>query len=61
MQRIALNGVYKKDFIARSCVNSKIVVVGKKENIQRNVDGLQEMKLVMEKIAGQEGKIKKRK
>jgi hypothetical protein len=52
-QRAALSGLYKKDFIARSCVYSNIVVVGKKENIQRIVDSLQEMQMVMRDIAGQ--------
>ena len=31
-QRATLSGMYKKDFIARSCVYSNIVVVGKKED-----------------------------
>lgn len=52
-QRAALSGMYKKDFIARSCVYSKIVVVGKQENVQRIVDALQEMQAVMKEIAGQ--------
>lgn len=52
-QRAALSGIYKKDFITRSCVYSNIVVVGKKENIQRIVDALQEMQMVMKEIAGQ--------
>ena len=52
-QRAALSGIYKKDFITRSCVYSNIVVVGKKENIQRIVDALQEMQAVMWEIAGQ--------
>lgn len=52
-QRTALSGIYKKDFITRSCVYSNIVVVGKKENIQRIVDALQEMQIVMKEIAGQ--------
>lgn len=52
-QRAALSGIYKKDFITRSCVYSNIVVVGKKENIQRIVDSLQEMQIVMREIAGQ--------
>lgn len=52
-QRAALSGMYKKDFIARSCVYSNIVVVGKKENIQRIVDALQEMQMTMKEIAGQ--------
>ena len=33
-QRAALSGLNKKDFIARSCIYSNIVVVGKRENIQ---------------------------
>lgn len=52
-QRAALSGIYKKDFITRSCVYSNIAVVGKKENIQRIVDALQEMQMVMKDIAGQ--------
>lgn len=52
-QRVALSGMHKKDFIARSCVYSNIVVVGKKENIQHIVDALQEMQMVMKEIAGQ--------
>lgn len=52
-QRAVLSGIYKKDFITRSCVYSNIVVVGKKENIQRIVDALQEMQIVMKEIAGQ--------
>lgn len=52
-QRAALSGIYKKDFIIRSCIYSNIVVVGKKENIQRIVDSLQEMQIVMREIAGQ--------
>lgn len=52
-QRAALSGIYKKDFITRCCVYSNIVVVGKKENIQKIVDELQEMQMVMKEIAGQ--------
>lgn len=52
-QRAALSGIYKKDFITRSCVYSNVVVVGKKENIQRIVDSLQEMQMVMKEVAGQ--------
>lgn len=52
-QRVALSGIYKKDFITRSCVYSKLAVVGKRENIQRIVDALQEMQIVMREIAGQ--------
>ncbi len=52
-QRATLSGLYKKDFITRSCIYSKIVVVGKKENIQRIVDALQEMQIVMKEIVSQ--------
>ena len=52
-QRITLSGMHKKDFIVRSCIYSNIVVVGKRENIQRIVDALQEMQMVMKEIAGQ--------
>lgn len=52
-QRGALSGIYKKDFVTRSCVYSNIVVVGKKENLQRIVDALQEMQMVMKEIARQ--------
>ena len=52
-QRAALSGLYKKDFITRSCVYSNIVVVGKEENIQRIVDAVQELRTVMIDIAGQ--------
>lgn len=52
-QRAALSGLYKKDFITRSCVYSHISVVGKRENIQRIVDALQEMQIVMREIARQ--------
>ena len=52
-QRAALSGIYKKDFITRSGVYSNIIVVGKRENIQRIVDALQEMQMVMREIAGQ--------
>lgn len=52
-QRAALSGIYKKDFITRSCVYSHVTVVGKKENIQRIVDALQETQMVMKELAGQ--------
>lgn len=34
-QKAGLSGMYKKDFITRCCLYSNIVVVGRKENIQR--------------------------
>lgn len=43
----------KNDFICRSCVNEKIVVVGKKETVQLILDELQDMKNTLEEIAGQ--------
>ena len=43
----------KNDFICRSCVNGRIVVVGKKETVQLIVDELQDMKNTLEEIAGQ--------
>lgn len=52
-ERVKQSGMLKKDFIARSCIYSNIVVVGKKENIQRIVESLQEMQMVMREIAGQ--------
>ena len=52
-QRAALSGLYKKDFITRSCVYSNIVIVGKEGNIQRIVDAVQELRTVMIEIAGQ--------
>lgn len=52
-ERAALSGHSKKDFIARSCIYSNIVVVGKRENIKRVVDALQEMQHTMKEIARQ--------
>lgn len=52
-ERAALSGHSKKDFIARSCIYSNIVVVGKQENIKRIVDALQEMQCTMKEIARQ--------
>lgn len=46
-ERAALSGHSKKDFIARSCIYSNIVVVGKQENVKRIVDALQEMQYTM--------------
>ena len=52
-QRAALSGMHKKDFIARSCIYSNIVVVGKRENIQRIVDAVQEMQIEMRELVRQ--------
>ena len=48
--RAKLSGMMKNDFICRSCVNGKIVVVGKKEAVQLIVDELQDMKNTLEKL-----------
>lgn len=52
-ERAALSGHSKKDFIARSCIYSNIVVVGKQENVKRIVDALQEMQCTMKEIVRQ--------
>ena len=52
-KRAELSGHNKKDFIARSCIYSNIVVVGTKENIKCIVDELQSMKYLIKEIAGQ--------
>ena len=50
--RIALSGMQKRQYIIRACIYSKIVVVGKKENIQRIVDVAENMQQSMGEIAG---------
>lgn len=52
-ERAKASGMFKKDFIARSCIYSNIVVVGKRERIQRLVDEVQEMQITMKEIVGQ--------
>lgn len=52
-ERVKQSRLLKKDFIARSCIYSNIVVVGKKENIQRIVDSAKEMTEVLEDIVRQ--------
>ena len=52
-ERAAMSGHYKKDFIARSCIYSNIVVVGNQVNIKRIVDALQEKQCTMEEIVRQ--------
>ena len=37
-ERVKASGLYKKDFIARSCIYSNIVVVGTKQRVTRNTD-----------------------
>lgn len=50
-ERTAMSGMHKKDFIARSCIYSNICVVGSKENVQRIVDALEEVRNVMMEIS----------
>lgn len=45
--RIAMSGMQKRQYIVRACIYSNIVVVGKKENIQRIVDAAEEMQQTM--------------
>ena len=52
-ERAAMSGHYKKDYIARSCIYSNIVVVGNPINIKRIVDALQEMQYTMKEIVRQ--------
>ena len=47
------SGMYKKDFITRSCIFSNIVVVGKREHVQHIVDELRETQLVIKGVAEQ--------
>lgn len=50
-RRAAMSGLYKKDFIIRCCVYSRICVVGKKENIAIIVRAVRDMQLTMMEIA----------
>ena len=43
-EKAALSGLTKKDFIARSCINSRICVVGSSENIKYILDAVREMR-----------------
>lgn len=52
-ERAAMSGQHKKDFIARSCIYSNIVVVGNPVNIKRIVYALQEMQYIMKEIVRQ--------
>lgn len=53
-ERVALSGMTKKDFIAHSCIYSHICVVGSKNNIQRIIDAIEEMRNVISEIASRE-------
>ena len=52
-ERVRSSGLYKKDFIARSCIYSNIVVVGTKQRVQYLVEELREMQIVMREITEQ--------
>ncbi|WP_310605301.1 plasmid mobilization protein [Anaerosporobacter sp.] len=52
-ERVALSGINKKDFIARSCIYSNIVVVGKKENVQKIVNAMENLIDVFNEIVRQ--------
>lgn len=52
-ERADASGMYKKDFITRSCIYSNIVVVGTREHVQHIVDELRETQLVIKEIAEQ--------
>lgn len=52
-KRAELSGLYKKDFIAKSCIYSNIVVIGTRENINRIVGEMRIMASVVSDIAEQ--------
>lgn len=51
--RIALSGMQKRQYITRACIYANIVVVGKKENVQRIVDEVEKLRQSMQDIVGQ--------
>ena len=52
-KRAELSGLYKKDFIAKSCIYSSITVTGTRENINRIVREMRIMEAVVSDIAEQ--------
>ena len=63
-EKALISGLTKKDFVTRSCINSKICVVGSLENIKYILDAIREMRyslieigerLSSEKLAEGEG------
>ena len=52
-KRAELSGLYKKDFIAKSCIYSNIVITGTRENIHRIVKEMRIMEAVVSDIAEQ--------
>lgn len=51
--RMAMSGMQKRQYIIRACIYGNIIVVGKKENIQRIVDAAEEMQQTMKDIKEQ--------
>lgn len=52
-QRAIVSGMYKKDFITQSCINSHIIIEDSKEAIRRIVDTIHDMQIDLKEIAGQ--------
>ena len=50
-EKALLSGLTKKDFMTRSCINSKICVVGSMENIRYILDAIKEMRYSLIEIA----------
>ena len=49
-ERADASGMYKRDFITRSCIYSNIVGVGKREHVQHVIDELRETQLVIKEV-----------
>lgn len=52
-QRVAVSGMYKKDFIAQSCIYSKIIIEDSRDVIQRILDAIHNLQIDIREIAGQ--------
>ena len=52
-KRAELSGLYKKDFIAKSCIYGSIIVTGTRENINRIVREMRIMEAVVSDISEQ--------
>jgi len=52
-ERVRASGLYKKEFITKSCIYSNIVVVGTKQRIQYLVEELRETQIIMREIIEQ--------
>ena len=51
--KIFASGMKKKDYFVRSCIYTRVCVVGKKETVYQIVEKLQEMQSRMEELAEQ--------